>query len=75
MFRTKGVVDVDGNTAASAMKDNSETYNFNAQNYTNVANITGKHHRDTIIELCNYIIRRKVDRAHIAKYKWNEEFQ
>ncbi|KAE9535859.1 hypothetical protein AGLY_007760 [Aphis glycines] len=40
MFRTKGVVDVDGNTAASAMKDNSETYNFNAQNYTNVANIT-----------------------------------
>lgn len=75
MFRTKGVVDVDGNTAASAMKDNSETYNFNAQNYTNVANITGKLHRDTIIELCNYIICRQVGGAHTAKHRWDEEFQ
>jgi len=50
MFRSKGgAIDVDGNAAATAIKDNAETYNFNAQNYTNSANITGKHHRDTII--------------------------
>ncbi|XP_026818030.1 uncharacterized protein LOC113556979 isoform X1 [Rhopalosiphum maidis] len=46
MFRSKGVVDVDGNAAASTMKDNSETYNFNAQNYTNVANITDAEDED-----------------------------
>ncbi|XP_060864652.1 uncharacterized protein LOC132940871 [Metopolophium dirhodum] len=50
MFRSKGAVDVDGNAASSAIKDNvADTYNFNAQNYTNAANITGKLHRDTII--------------------------
>lgn len=50
MFRSKGAVDVDGNAASSAIKDNvAETYNFNAQNYTNTANITGKLHRYTII--------------------------
>lgn len=40
MFRSKGAVDEDGNTAASAIKNNADTYNFNAQNYTNAANIT-----------------------------------
>ncbi|XP_008184007.1 uncharacterized protein LOC100164948 isoform X2 [Acyrthosiphon pisum] len=41
MFRSKGAVDVDGNAASSAIKDNvADTYNFNAQNYTNTANIT-----------------------------------
>ncbi|XP_015363416.1 PREDICTED: uncharacterized protein LOC107161499 [Diuraphis noxia] len=40
MFRSKGAIDVDGNAPATAIKNNAETYNFNAQNYTNSANIT-----------------------------------
>ncbi|XP_022169010.1 uncharacterized protein LOC111032853 [Myzus persicae] len=47
MFRSKGAIDVDGNAAASAIKDNAETYNFNAQNYTNAANITDSEDDDS----------------------------